>query len=423
MILYTFMNIAISLVIISFPLFWSTAWLKLPIVNPVSIILVASLPFSLARFTAPIFILNESELVGLNIAILHDNIYGLFGIFNLYLAYKTGLFSYLIKLIPKSGSFAHIDFSRLAKIFFILFVVTFLILTQKTGGIFDWLSNIRESYMSKRDGNGIFFAAALSFLSLATFFKVSICQTRLQLLRWVIIFTLFGYLFGTKGFLLQIMISIAAIYFLKYPRRSLLKLFIILPLTLLALMLSFFNGLAGFDFVVLVEYFNYYYNAAIFYTDYLAGSIDLFEGRIISSIFWQYVPRTLYPDKPYVYGVLHVVEHYYPGGPASGNTPAFLGQVSRFADFGYPGFLLFSFLNFQQILFFIVATQLREFIKFTKGMQSMIDGRVVICSIILLAPGFGTFFPLFLYLLLTLIILFFSKFYKSSFRIFASSFK
>lgn len=423
MIVYTFINIVFALVILCFPLYWSSRWLKLPILNPVSVIVIASLPFSLARYTAPMLILNDLQLVGLNIAIFNDNIYGLFGIMNLYLAYKTGYYRHLTKVIPKSGNFVNIDFSRLANIFFILFVIVFLTLTQKTGGLFDWLGNIRESYMSKRDGNGIYYATALSCLSLAIFFKVSICQTRLQILIWVIIFTFFGYLFGTKGFLLQILVFITAIYLLKFPRHSLLQFLIILPLVILVLLLNFFNGIDGFDMLVLVNYFNYYYNAAIYYTDFFAGSIDLFDGKILASTFWQYVPRNIYPDKPYVYGVLHVVEHYYPGGPESGNTPAFLGQVSRFADYGFPGFLLLSLFNFQQVMFFIISTQLVKFSNFTKGMQAMIDGRVVICSITLLAPGFGTFFPLFLYLFLTLSIFIFSKYFKSSVRIFVLALK
>jgi hypothetical protein len=423
MIFVTSINIIANLLILSFPLYWSAAWLKMPIFNPISIIVLASLPFSLARLMAPTLILSDDQFLGLNMAILNENIFAFFGMLNLFIFYKTGTYRYLIKLIPHKGNFTVLDFSRLARLFLILFIVTFLYLMQRTGGVVDWVNNIRESYMAKRDGNGVFFATALSFLSLAIFFRVSICKSRSQIVLTGIAFTLIGSLFGTKGFLLQILVFIIVIYLIRYPRYALSKFCIILPIILLVLVLNFFNGIAGFNYLVIVEYFNYYYNAAIFYTDYLTGSIELFQGKILASSLWHYVPRNIFPDKPYVYGVLYVVEHYYPGGPASGNTPAFLGQVSRFADFGYPGFLLLSFLNVKQVVFFVLATQLSKFSEFTKGLDSMLNGRVVLCSIILLAPGFGTFFPLFLFLLLSLTVFVFAKIYKNSIRVFATSFK
>jgi hypothetical protein len=132
--------------------------------------------------------------------------------------------------------------------------------------------------------------------------------------------------------------------------------FIGLPLVILVMSINFFGGnLNSFNILELFSYFDYYKNSAQFYEDYYSGRIDLFYGEIFFSDFWNLLPRSLFPDKPYSYGITLVNEIYWPGAAEETNTPAFGGPVAYFADFGILGVILFSLFNpfkFISYLFF-----------------------------------------------------------------------
>src|SRR5450830_1500114 len=68
-----------------------------------------------------------------------------------------------------------------------------------------------------------------------------------------------------------------------------------------------------FDLQAIFEYFDYYKNAADYYRGYLSGEINLFHGDVLLTSLWSYVPRGIFPDKPIVYGILHVNEIFFPG--------------------------------------------------------------------------------------------------------------
>jgi hypothetical protein len=154
----------------------------------------------------------------------------------------------------------------------------------------------------------------------------------------------------------------------------------------------------------------------MYYKDYFNGSIPLMEGKIFFTSFWEYAPRSLFPDKPYVYGILHIVEIYYPGGPESGNTPAFQGGVPQFADFGLPGVLIFALLDWSPLIRFIglnYALKERAFLN-----HGPMSGRTILISLLLFAPAFGTFLPVGLVFVLLLLILTLTKFVKMVHRTF-----
>ena len=88
----------------------------------------------------------------------------------------------------------------------------------------------------------------------------------------------------------------------------------------------------------------------------------LVSGEIYFSDFWNLVPRGLYPNKPYVFGITHVNEFFFPGAAELTNTPAFGGSVNYFADFGIIGIILFSFLNpIKFISYFFLGQLLKNY--------------------------------------------------------------
>src|SRR5574344_1504815 len=50
-----------------------------------------------------------------------------------------------------------------------------------------------------------------------------------------------------------------------------------------------------------VKYFDYYYNSTMFFEKFDNGEIPLFYGKLSLTNLWSLIPRSIYPDKPYVY--------------------------------------------------------------------------------------------------------------------------
>ena len=169
----------------------------------------------------------------------------------------------------------------------------------------------------------------------------------------------------------------------------------------------------------IAQYFEYYPNAAMYYADYFGGVIELFEGKVVLTSFWEYVPRGLFQEKPYVYGILHVVDFYFPGGAESGNTPAFYGGVPQFADFGIIGLLFFAMINLLPVFYFAglhYALVKGEFLR-VEGLS----GRGIIISILLFSPVFGVFLPVGLVVLVLIFVLSFIQFIRIIIRSFKPS--
>ena len=86
------------------------------------------------------------------------------------------------------------------------------------------------------------------------------------------------------------------------------------------------------DYEKVLSYFDFYINSSIYFKEYYSGKFILFYGQIYFSDFWSLIPRGLFPDKPYVYGITYVNEYFFPGAAAESNTPAFGGPISYYAD-------------------------------------------------------------------------------------------
>ena len=216
------------------------------------------------------------------------------------------------------------------------------------------------------------------------------------------------YVLGSKGFVLLFFIFYLIIIW-KLGTVNIERMLLFgMPVVFLVMLINFFSQQDSIDLTTIVEYFDYYPNAAMYYKDYFSGAIDLFGGKVLLSSFWEYVPRGLYPNKPHVYGALHIIEHYYPGGAESGNTPAFYGGVSEFADFGVFGVLAQAILNPGV---FIYASGLHYLLKqkvFTKS--EIHTGRSLLVSLIIFAPAFGTFIPVGMLLLFLVFLFIYSRF-------------
>jgi hypothetical protein len=415
-----FFNLLVAIGLILAPIWWSHQLLRLPWLNPVSILVICTLPVELFRLLVGQWFRQDGLVApAYQFAVLMTNVQQSVALLILVFASKLLITRQLPYLLPRMGVYRVPDLRRISTAFFILYIATFLILAIKSGGVADWLSDVRGSYIRKREGNGTFYAAAIGFLSISYFFEGVSNPRPISFTLRSIVFFAGAYVLGSKGFVLQFFIFYLVII-MRQGRVNVTRMLVVtMPAAFLLLLINFFSQSDAIDLANVAEYFDYYPNAAMFYADYFNGAVHLFEGKVFLSSWWEYVPRGLFPDKPYIYGILNVVEIYYPGGAESGNTPAFYGGVPQFADFGFPGLLAFALLNWTPLIYLAglrYALKERAFLD-----PGPMTGRTIVISLLLFAPAFGAFLPMGLVLLLLLFIIAVSKFIQMVRRSFVIS--
>lgn len=87
-----------------------------------------------------------------------------------------------------------------------------------------------------------------------------------------------------------------------------------------------------------LQYYDYFDNAARY-----IGRSERFGpewGRALIDSLWEYIPRRLVENKPFVYGNIVVNEHFFPGAAREGYTPGWLPWIALHRDFGAVGILL-----------------------------------------------------------------------------------
>jgi hypothetical protein len=394
-----FLNLFIATSLILSPVWWSRKLLKLDWLNPVTILIICFLPVELFKLFVGQWFREEGLMYPyFQFAVLMTNIQQSIALLLLYYYSHIKITRKIPYLIPRLGFYQKSDFFWISKLFFIMYLFAFMALALQTGGVMDWLLNIRDSYINKRDGYGLYYAAAINFISISYFFFGIASSDYKKFTYRSLLYFIAVYVLGSKGFLLNFF----AFYLIIIWRQRKIPvsriLFISLPVIFLLLLANFFSNQETVDFSSVAQYFEYYPNAAMFYADYFSGAIKLFDGQILLSSFWEYVPRGLFPAKPYVYGILHVVEFYFPGGAESGNTPAIYGGVPQFADFGVFGVLVLAMINITP-LFYISG--LRYALVEKNFLDTVgLSGRSIVIFLVLFSPVFGVFLPVGLVVLL-----------------------
>lgn len=402
MVIFYYCNLALATVLLVVPFWWSKQYLKLDFWNPISIATLSALPFGLFRLYAG-QIGSENGLLYFpyQFAVLMTNFQQFTFTLLLIFFLKTRLASRAIYALPRLGTYSRQQLRILSLAFMVLYASAFLILVIKTGGLWNWLSDIRGSYITKREGNGIYYSGALLFLSISYFLRGISSRNKRSFTVVSLVYFALVYVLGSKGFVLQFFIFYIVILWKQETVNIGHVLSFGLPSILLLMLINFYSQREVIQLSSVYEYFDYYNNAAMYYYDYFSGSIDLFRGKVLLSSFWEYVPRALYTEKPFVYGALHITEHYYPGGAESGNTPAFYGGVPEFADFGIVGVLTQAIINPSVFIYAAglhYALKQREF-----SNMELYTGRSILICLLLFGPAFGAFIPI---ALLSLVLVF-----------------
>jgi len=206
-----------------------------------------------------------------------------------------------------------------------------------------WLESPRTGYQFGRKGVGMFFVLFVLFIYLSwiSFMTNSDKFSKLSKIIIAISILYLAYLTGSK----RVVVTCFLFYFL-YRNMYIAKLnFIQVVWTGFFLMLAFlfyFLLLSG-GIGDIIGYFNYFQTTQDIYGRLEYGLLDFQGGAINSSRIWEFIPRFIYEDKPYVYGGGMVTEIISPGKVAEGHNLGMLDFTVYYLDFGQLGVFMHAF--------------------------------------------------------------------------------
>ncbi len=303
---------------------------------------------------------------------------------------------------------------------FCLYIVFFLLLTNKNTSTLVWIANPRDGYQIGRSGAGLWYAFSIIFLGINSVILFIYKTTSLKrIIFYSLIYSYLWYLFGGKAYIISFftLVLLSSTIHLRY---YLVKRIFLLAACLIFFILLFLFFNSGFEFGIsesldsIVNYFDHYYYSTLFYEDILNGKINYFFGEIYFTSFYKYIPRILFENKPFAYGSILLNEIYVPGMAELGITPEFAGQANYFADFGILGVIIFNLIDINYLLktFFFVLV-----LKKANSNKELLNSKYFPVIIFSFAPAFSQFisFPLDFFLLL-LVVINFSFFYKRKYK-------
>lgn len=399
MLLLYILNIAAYPLLLVFIPIYFTRRLRLGWINPLTVVAGMNLPgLLITTLTGPAFLLEGSLFNPyFQYAMLVDNVHSALQqvvlIFLVRLFLSNSRLKRLLERISSQGGQAKPGRMRAAAwIFLALYVIFFVMLAQHSFSVLQWIADPRTGYQLHRTGAGQWYALAITSLSVSIVLATLYGPNPNRTLLLTPIYLVLIYILGSKGLVLFFAEYIVVVLALQHFRH-LKPAIIVLGVMAAGLVINnLFSMTGSFGLQDLAEYSNGFTNAAMYYQRYLAGNMPLLHGDILASSFWSLVPRALYPDKPYVYGIMKIVEVFYPGAAENTSTPAF-ATINFFADFGWSGVIfdaLFTPSNW--LTGFLYALVLPRLSRFDPKNQEGHSRTLFYAFLLLSAPAFLMFF-------------------------------
>lgn len=233
--------------------------------------------------------------------------------------------------------------------FFVAFFLFYLLATKSGYGFFSWILHPRTGYQLYRSSFGHYYILSLACLNVV--FLLWLYFLRPQKRRTLFLVTLFflflSYFYGSKAIMLGFVVEILLYYnfFIKRIKFNKILLAFLSGILIIYLIMFAYSGSKDFNYKGFLSYFDHYYNGHMFFRDF-NWRFEYTYGTEYLSRFWEYVPRSFYPNKPYSYGIVsYVIDDYYPGAGETGNTPAFGGPVEPYLNFGIIGVIIFGLIS------------------------------------------------------------------------------
>ena len=252
-------------------------------------------------------------------------------------------YSFFLKK-TKRINFFEINLKFYSKLFLIIGGILFLLLMYKGQGMSLWILEPRNAYQFYRKGAGGYYVFSQLFVYLSF---ISNLFSRKSFSAKRLIFTLIFYLFifyfyGSKRSLLTLALT-AIVYYSYYIKKlSFRKVFSLgfFGAFLFILMQLLYSKL---NFINSFLYFSYFDNIVTFFDKFPDFQYMLGISNI--SNLWSLVPRSLYPNKPFVYGSAYITEFLYPGMAEQSHTIGILPWITYYLDFGYLGVIFGGLLT------------------------------------------------------------------------------
>jgi hypothetical protein len=233
-----------------------------------------------------------------------------------------------------------------------------------------WLRDPRLAYMIGRSGSGHWYVLSQTclFVSYLGWLYYERPHNRIVLLTGSAAYAILMFYFGSKAAMVGVVMA-GGVYFNYFVRtfswgEVALAAGLGVPVVLISPWLQ-----GNFDSLKeTLQYYDYFDNAARY-----VGREDQFGpqygGAFLSSL-WEYVPRRLVPDKPYVYGTIAVNEYFFEGAAKQGYTPGYLPWITYHLDFGIPGvFLGGTLIGFVTKAIYTYFLKYRSFLGFLCFLQ------------------------------------------------------
>ncbi|HLI49174.1 MAG TPA: hypothetical protein VKV18_10855 [Chthonomonas sp.] len=399
MILLYMLNLLLWLGLLILPPLYFTFYFRLNRINLLTIYAFFTIPPQIVTtLTGPLFLLrgglfNPYFQYALIVQNVHDSLTFAALIFFVHIFSHQRMRDFLESWLHLENHPARPGRMRLAAdIFYGLFLVCFVLLARHDYGVIPWILNPRMGYQFHRTGAGEWYALCITFLALATVLgtiytsSLTAFFTRLPLY-------LFGvYLLGSKGYIISYTAYLLSVLAIRRFRYLGVTFVLLTSVSLLLFVYNFTSSMHGLNLMKIATYSDYFVNDAMYYQRYLNGQIPLYHGEIFFSSFWRIVPRALYPNKPYSYGIILIDDIFYPGEAQKGFTPAF-ASVPYFADFGWIGVVLSGLLNPATVLIAFLYTIVFPRINTLNLRQGYQHPRVLLYALLIVAaPAFLAFF-------------------------------
>lgn len=256
-----------------------------------------------------------------------------------YFILRTGVIQKKIVLADQS------KFPRLGLYLLLFGVINFAFLAVIGGGGLEWIFNTREAYINNRSGAGVFWLFMQWSILLSYIVIIFTTNIRgMRLIALTLFYSLVMFFSGSKSNVLSIAVVLAVYYNGTIARLTFSKGII------LFIMLFF-----GFAFLLKFggyESDNVIQGAANYFSEYgqttnlyLSNEfLDRGYSKYLISSMWEYIPRAIFPSKPYEYGILMIHESLFPNAAETGNTRGINSWILSYLDFGPLGVFVYGLI-------------------------------------------------------------------------------
>jgi hypothetical protein len=242
-----------------------------------------------------------------------------------------------------SGNYRRLFFFSIVAIFFI-YCISLILLAWAGGGGTLWLSDSRLAYIYYRNGAGVFYAICTCCVLVLPVFTYFLTQGKIfKRIALIGLILALSYLLASKRTMVTIILELIFLHHFFVKPYKMLQLFMFV-IVLVGVFFTFLVFSSGVQISESLNYFNYYTS-----TNQIIASFGdkwtHFNGAVAMSEVVKFVPRILWPEKPYIYGSAYVSGILYPGAAEKGHTVGTVPWITYYLDFGVYGVALGGFLT------------------------------------------------------------------------------